>query len=865
MSDTDIQNAPAEAEEDYGASSISVMKGLEAVRKRPGMYIGDPTDGSGLHHMPQEIIDNSVDEAQAGFATKVTISINPDNSVTVADDGRGIPVDIHPEEGISATELVLTKLHAGGKFNQNSYKVSGGLHGVGAAVVNALSEWMTVEVVRDGGRYSMSFHRGDADAPLERIGDAAGHGTTITFLPDRNIFGNIALDGERVLRRVRELACLNPGIRFVYSDLRNEDHAVYDMVYNNGVSDLLDFYIDGRKTMLPEGIRLKGEREITIAEPDGTTRTAISTADVALNWINDDPKANVWAFTNNIFQNEGGTHVQGARIALSNAFRSLIQKTLANSRRKIPDITVDDLWEGISIVVSIKFPEPTFSSQTKGKLTSAEAQRVTGSVVSEGIQEWIDRNPSFQKIIVDHVLEAAEARIAAREASRRSREKRRSAGEMDQACIPGKLTDCESRNPEECELFLVEGDSAGGTAKNGRDNRIQAILPLKGKILNTETVTPQKIVKSAEVGTIIRALGVGGIGSGFDLDGLRYHKIVIMTDADVDGSHIRTLLMTFFYRHMRPLVDNGHLYIAQAPLYSVDLSKTEKKYILDDAEFETFIASRAADAGYYLETVGEDGNRVRISGDELVDVALKVRDLNVMIGQWLRSQKYPDISENLLCADLLNPVAFQPENIEKATQVLLRHMQDVSPESIWSISDLDRENGAFSISWRRRGVTRTASFSADEILHDGLLQKILNSEGYDLIPLFQSYNQTKFGGPDKDFDVRNASGFLKMIDVAGRHGLGKISRFKGLGEMNDKQLWDTTLDPQNRILLQVRVEDDESTNSVFANLMGKSSRPRKQVFLKSMGADIEEAGDDEGDIGDAEDVDANEVDAPEVG
>lgn len=831
-------------ENDYKASSISVLKGLEAVRKRPGMYIGDTSDGSGLHHMPQEIIDNAVDEAQAGFATCVEVIINKDESVTVIDNGRGIPVDIHQEEGVSATEIVMTKLHAGGKFNQNSYKVSGGLHGVGAAVVNALSEKMTVEVIRDGGKYEIEFKRGTTVAPLKRIGDAEGHGTIVTYLADKKIFGDIVLDGSRVSKRIQELACLNPGVRFIFKDLRPEEPVIYDWVYHNGVSDLLNLFIDKKETMFPEPIRFSGTHEVVVKAPTGETHNALAIVDVALNWVNEDTTPHIYAYTNNIFQKEGGTHVQGARIALSNAFRSLINKNMT-MKKKLPEITVDDLSEGISLVVSIKIPEPSFSSQTKEKLTSSEAQKAVGAITSEAIQEWIDRNPTPSKLIIDRVVEAAEARIAAREASKRSRDKKRK-DTMDQACIPGKLTDCVSNNPEECEVFIVEGDSAGGTAKQGRDRNIQAILPLKGKILNTEDTKLSKISKSAEVGTIIRALGIGGLGPKFDIDGLRYHKIVIMTDADVDGSHIKTLLLTLFYRHMRPLVEQGHIYVAQPPLYAVYRGKNVT-YILNDEEFESYLLNRVIEQGYQLEWLNENGKKVAIEGDDLKDLAQRVNSLNTALTAYLRLQKWPELQENLICADLMNSDAFDSENIESAAQYFIEHIQKVYPDNIWSIQDINKEDGEFTIAWRRRGVSREATFSKN-MIHDRLLQNILTHPDYEIISFFQNELQSKLVKDGKEYPILNISSFIKTISEIGRHGIDNIGRFKGLGEMNEDQLWETTLNPEKRILLKVEVKDFEEADRVFSDLMGNDSKPRKQRFMSSIGAidnleDIEEEND----------------------
>lgn len=831
-----------EKQEDYKASSISVLKGLDAVRKRPGMYIGDTSDGSGLHHMPSEIIDNSVDEAQAGFATIVEVIINKDDSVTVIDDGRGIPVDIHKEEKISAAELVLTKLHAGGKFNQNSYKVSGGLHGVGAAVVNALSEWMKVTIERDGGVYEINFTRGNADAPLARVGDSDKHGTKITYLADKKIFGDISLNGEVIYKRIQELACLNPGIRFIYTDNRPETPIHYDWTYHNGVSDLVKLFSRGEKAIFQEPIRFTGEKEITVKDPTGETHQGVSIVDISMNWLTNNNSSNIYAYTNNIGQKEGGTHVQGARIALSNAFRAFIQKTKAG-KRKLPDITVDDLSEGIVLVVSIKIPEPSFSSQTKEKLTSPEAQRVVGLVTSENIQEWIDRNPSNAKEIVDRIVEAAEARIAAKEASKRSREIKQQKTGLDVACIPGKLSDCESNNPKECEIFIVEGDSAGGTAKQGRDQRIQALLPLKGKILNTESLKNSQILKSAEVGTMIKAFGFGGIGSNFNIDGLRYHKIIIMTDADVDGSHIQTLLLTFFFRHTPELIRRGHIYIAQPPLYSIKRGK-KVDYILNDDTFEEFLINNLIEKGYGYSWMNNN-EEIQCFDDSFKELINCFYKLNKVFSSYLRTQQNKSLLENFICANLAYEDSFLPENIVETTELFKKHISIAEPDVIWNIEDINKDDGSFVIVSRKRGVLKHTKISKD-MLENPLLKRIINSEDFENIAFFQDFANFNIINKDGNIKipVKNITKFLNIIDTHGRIGIEHIGRFKGLGEMNASELWDTTLNPETRSLLQVTINDCEEANIVFNDLMGKNPHSRKVRFLSNMGITIDDEEDD---------------------
>ncbi len=803
MSDP-AQPAPLPADEaghdSYDAASISVLRGLDAVRKRPGMYIGDTDDGSGLHHMAFEIIDNAVDEAQAGYATRCSLTLNGDGSVTVRDDGRGIPTDMHAEEGVSAAEVVLTRLHAGGKFNQNSYKVSGGLHGVGAAVVNALSEWMEVRIWRAGVEHFIRFEHGDAVAPLIVVGPSEeAQGTQVTFKPSAGTFTHIEFDFAILEKRLRELAFLNSGLAIV---LRDERHAPSQEVAFHYEGGLVAFaeYLDRAKTPLFAPV-------ISSAVDDAASGIRV---EFALSW-NDSFHETMLCFTNNIPQRDGGSHLAGFRQALT---RVVTKYAEGMGKKEQLALVGDDMREGMTAVLSVKVPDPKFSSQTKEKLVSSEVQPVVQAAAADTIAHWFETHPKEARSIIQKVMDAA----SAREAARRARDLTRRKGVLDVSTLPGKLADCQERDPAKCEIFLVEGDSAGGSAKQGRDRKYQAILPLKGKILNVERARFDKMLGSAEIGTLITALGTGiGQGpveqGGFTVDKLRYHRIVIMTDADVDGSHIRTLLLTFFFRQMRELIERGHLYIAQPPLYRAKRG-SEERYLKNDRALEDYLLDKALSEARLAYADG----RV-LEGPEL---AAEV--------EWLReaAQQIRRLAADAVPTALLEQAAIagalSAEGSPGAAQALSARLNDVSlvNERGWIADTSDgltmrrtvrgvAERYGFDAAGLRSAEARWLSERAGELARRFAQPALLRLDGVEL-PL---------AGPASAFD---------RILAQGRKGLA-IQRFKGLGEMNPDQLWKTTLDPAIRTLLQVRVGDVEDAGQVFATLMGDVVEPRREFIV----------------------------------
>ena len=787
--------------DDYDAASISVLRGLDAVRKRPGMYIGDTDDGSGLHHMAFEIIDNAVDEAQAGFASHCALTLNADGSVTVRDDGRGIPTDIHAEEGVSAAEVVLTRLHAGGKFNQNSYKVSGGLHGVGAAVVNALSDWMTVRIWRNGQEHQIEFRNGDAVAPLRVIGASSDvSGTEVTFKPSPVTFTKTEFDYAILERRLRELAFLNSGLRIRLCDERHAPTQETEFHYEGGLVEFVR-YLDRAKTPV-------------IAEPVSVTTLESQVGirvEFALSW-NDSFHESMLCFTNNIPQRDGGSHLAGFRQALTR----VVTKYAEGMGKKELALVGEDMREGMTAVLSVKVPDPKFSSQTKDKLVSSEVQPVVQAAVADTLSHWFETHPREAKAIVQKVMDAA----SAREAARRARELTRRKGVLDVSTLPGKLADCQERDPARAEVFLVEGDSAGGSAKQGRDRRFQAILPLKGKILNVERARFDRMLGSAEIGTLITALGTGiGRGEpeqgGFDVTKLRYHRIVIMTDADVDGSHIRTLLLTFFFRQMPELIDRGFLYIAQPPLFKATRGRDER-YIKDDAALEEYLLDKAL-----AEAVLTYDGGPELQGDELAAEARLLREAWLNLRRLSASVPTPLLEQaaiaGVLTADYAGTVG--------ARQVLADRLAAMSaPSERGWVVDADE-----------RGLTmrRTVRGVADwHRLDAGSLRSAEARWLHDRRDLFAA----KFGQPASlklDRDTVPVPGPASAFDrflQQGRKGL-TIQRFKGLGEMNPDQLWKTTLDPAVRTLLQVRVGDAENAAEVFSTLMGDVVEPRRDFIV----------------------------------
>ena len=812
----------------YGAESIKVLKGLDAVRKRPGMYIGDTDDGSGLHHMVFEVSDNAIDEALAGHCDRVLVTLNADGSVSVEDNGRGIPTDLHREEGVSAAEVIMTQLHAGGKFentsDDNAYKVSGGLHGVGVSVVNALSEWLELTIWRDGSEHWMRFEHGDAVAPLKRVGDApAGRkGTRVTFFPSTDTFKNVTtFDFAKLEHRYRELAFLNSGVRIILADEREAERAEHDLFYEGGIAAFVRWLDRNRNALLPDPVAISAQR-------DGIG------IDVALQW-NDGYYENVLCFTNNIPQRDGGTHLAAFRAALTRTLNNYGEKSGLLKKEKV-SLTGEDMREGLTAIVSVKLPDPKFSSQTKDKLVSSEVRQPLESLMADRMTEWLEENPAYAKAVIQKVVDAA----AAREAAKRARELTRRKGALDIASLPGKLADCQERDPAKCELFLVEGDSAGGSAKQGRDRHIQAILPLKGKILNVERARFDRIISSKEVGTLIQALGTG-IRDEFNADKLRYHKIVIMTDADVDGAHIRTLLLTFFYRQMPELIERGHLYIAQPPLYKVNKGRSEV-YLKDDAAMEQFLVDAGLEA---LQLDTAEGARSGRDLAALIDHARRVRALM----RYVPKRYDAGLVEALALNGGFAPGADSAARAAAAdaTAAWLSRADAAltdARETHWSISLLD---GGYSAERRWRGVSDHLVVDSGFVgglearrLHQLLAEEAASYAAPSRLAPRADKTVTDTAADDNDEGVAPTRGgavitrptaLLTAVLDAGRKGLA-ISRYKGLGEMNAEQLWETTLDPANRSLLQVEAQQADIAHDIFDRLMGDDVEPRRE-FIQS--------------------------------
>ena len=788
--------------QDYDAASISVLRGLDAVRKRPGMYIGDTDDGSGLHHMAFEIIDNAVDEAQAGFAHNVELTLNGDGSVTVTDDGRGIPTDLHAEEGVSAAEVVLTRLHAGGKFNQNSYKVSGGLHGVGAAVVNALSEWMEVRIWRQGLEHFIRFEHGDAVAPLKVVGPTDKvQGTEVTFKPSSGTFTKVEYDLAVLERRLRELAFLNSGLRITLRDERHTPPVEIVMFYEGGLVAFVE-YLDRAKTPV-------FNPPIHAAVDDAAAGIRV---EFSLSW-NDSFHETMLCFTNNIPQRDGGTHLAGFRQALT---RVVSKYAEGMGKKEGLALVGDDMREGMTSVLSVKVPDPKFSSQTKDKLVSSEVQPVVQAAVADAVSHWFETHPKEAKGIIQKVMDAA----AAREAARKARELTRRKGVLDVSTLPGKLADCQERDPAKSEIFIVEGDSAGGSAKGGRDRKTQAILPLKGKILNVERARFDRMLGSAEIGTLITALGTGiGRGEpeqgGFSIDKLRYHRIVIMTDADVDGSHIRTLLLTFFFRQMPELIERGHLYIAQPPLYRAKRGNDER-YLKNDQALDEYLLDKAL----HNATLTYANGSV-FTGSALAAEANFLRDAHTKL-RGLAGQAPLPLLEQAAIAGVLGT---DWQVSQTRTQDFAARLNGVSlpAERGWLV---EADSTGLKLGRTVRGVAERYSFEPAALRS---AEARWLAERYAVLA-------DKFATPgtlrldSQEHSVAGpASAFDRML-VQGRRGLA-IQRFKGLGEMNPDQLWKTTLDPTARTLLQVRVGDAEDAAQVFSTLMGDVVEPRRDFIV----------------------------------
>jgi DNA gyrase subunit B len=788
------------AASDYGAESIKVLKGLDAVRKRPGMYIGDTDDGSGLHHMVYEVVDNAIDEALAGFCDEIQVTLNADGSATVEDNGRGIPTEIHKGEGVSAAEVIMTQLHAGGKFDQNSYKVSGGLHGVGVSVVNALSSKLELTIWRDGKEHFMRFADGVPEAPLAKVGAAKRTGTRVTFVPSSKTFTMVEFDYATLEHRLRELAFLNSGVRIILSDHRGVEPKMEEMRYEGGLRAFVRFLDRTKHPLIPEPIVVEKEQDRVMVE--------------AALWWNDSYHENVLCFTNNIPQRDGGTHLAGFRAALTRTVNTYAAESGIAKKEKVA-LTGDDAREGLTCVLSVKVPDPKFSSQTKDKLVSSEVRPVVEGVMADALSQWFEENPGEARLVVQKIVEAA----AAREAARKARELTRRKGALDISSLPGKLADCQERDPAKSELFLVEGDSAGGSAKQARDRAFQAVLPLRGKILNVERARFDKMLSSAEIGTLITALGTGIGRDDFDLSKLRYHKIIIMTDADVDGAHIRTLLLTFFYRQMPQLVEAGHLFIAQPPLYKVKRGSQER-YLKDEKSLEDYLISEGLE-----DTVLVTGEQAARAGADLRDIVESARRIGGIL-KGLHSRYPRFIVEQAAIAGALDPKRLKDvKQAQAAATYIAKRLDALSEETEkgWHGEALPEGGLRF---WRElRGVMESHLIdgpfiaSADAIKLDTFAEH-----------LQETYERTAtLKRKDSSLVVHGPSELLNAVMTAGRKGL-TLQRYKGLGEMNPEQLWETTLDLETRTILQVKVGELDEADEIFSRLMGDVVEPRREFI-----------------------------------
>ncbi len=805
------RQTPADTEHpipvEYGAESIRVLKGLDAVRKRPGMYIGDTDDGSGLHHMVYEVVDNAIDEALAGHATAVEVILNADGSVTVRDDGRGIPVDIHKGEGISAAEVIMTQLHAGGKFDQNSYKVSGGLHGVGVSVVNALSSKLQLRVWRDGKEHYIEFAHGDAVAPLKVVGEANGkRGTEVTFLASTETFTNVEYDFPTLEHRLRELAFLNSGVNIVLSDMRHAVEKREAMHYDGGVEEFVKYLDRNKKAMVPAPIMVRAEMNDIGVE--------------AALWWNDSYHENVLCFTNNIPQRDGGTHLAGFRGALTRQVNGYAE---ANAKKEKIALTGDDCREGLTAVLSVKVPDPKFSSQTKDKLVSSEVRPVVENVLNEALAAWFEEHPSEAKVIVGKVIQAA----AAREAARKARELTRKSP-LSVSSLPGKLADCQEKDPAKSELFIVEGDSAGGSAKQGRNREFQAVLPLRGKILNVERVRPDKMLSSEQIGTLITALGTG-ISDDFSIDKLRYHKIIVMTDADVDGAHIRTLLLTFFYRQMREVIDGGYLYIAQPPLYKVARGKSER-YLKDERALEDYLIETGLDDSVFKSGTGEDR-----AGSDLRALVEDARVIRALLRNLHSRYNRKVIEQATIAGVLRSEIYSDPEQANAAAAYIATRLDDLADEVERGWQGHFTEGQGFQFERTVRGVKEVAMID-DAFLGSADARK-LDDYTPKLQKLYEKWG--KLRRKDSEDPIHGPVDLFDAVTNAGRKGV-TMQRYKGLGEMNPGQLWETTLDANERSLLQVKIKEVDEADDIFTKLMGDVVEPRREFIQdNSLSANVD--------------------------
>ncbi len=794
---------------EYGAESIRVLKGLDAVRKRPGMYIGDTDDGSGLHHMVYEVVDNAIDESLAGHCDRVDVMINVDGSVTVRDNGRGIPVDIHKEEGVSAAQVIMVQLHAGGKFDQNSYKVSGGLHGVGVSVVNALSERLDLKIKRQGKEWGMTFRHGEADEDLKPIRDlepGERNGTEVTFLPSSETFTFTEFDFETLETRLRELAFLNSGVNIYLTDLRGEEERQSHFNYEGGIQSFVEYLDRNKKPLIKAPIS-------AVYEENGIT------VECSMEWT-DAYHETMLCFTNNIPQRDGGTHLQGFRNALTRVLNSYAEEKGLLKKEKIK-LSGEDMREGLSCVLSVKVPDPKFSSQTKDKLVSSEVRPVVEAAINEKLGTWFEENPAEGKAIVGKIVEAG----LAREAARRARELTRRKGVMDISNLPGKLADCQSRDPADSEIFIVEGDSAGGSAKQARDRKNQAILPLRGKILNTERARFDKMLGSEQVGTLITALGTGIGGDEFNIDKIRYHKIVIMTDADVDGAHIRTLLLTFFFRYMPQVIERGYLYIAQPPLYKVKRGNSGELYLKDDQAMEDYLINAALGDIKLVE-----GNGAERAGKDILDMLNRARSIRGAIGTISQKTGNRAVVEQAGIAGAFDEKMFEDSALAEDICAKLAARLNASAaknEKTWKCSFTPV--GGLVLERMVRGVQERVRVSAEQMKSVDA-RKIHGAKDW-LQDNFET--QARLVAGDKEMaKVNGPYGLFDSVLEVGRKGL-TLQRYKGLGEMNPEQLWETTLDPQARVFLQVTVKDAEKASELFTTLMGDVVEPRRDFIQEN--------------------------------
>lgn len=785
----------------YTADSIKVLKGLDAVRKRPGMYIGDTDDGTGLHHLVYEVVDNAIDESLAGYCDNITISIEDEGFVSVIDNGRGIPVDIHKEMGVSAAEVIMTQLHAGGKFDQNSYKVSGGLHGVGVSVVNALSEVLELTIWKDHKKYFMVFNHGVPQAPLKIVSEneEMESGTMVRFKPDAQIFKITKFDRNTIEKRIRELAFLNSGVRINISDERAESPYKNELYYEGGLEAFVK-YIDSGKNVLHS----------KIITADNSNENPDITVQMAMEWT-DSYHENILCFTNNIPQSDGGTHLAGFKAALTRVVTNyLTNNPIKNGKKDLKtSITGDDIREGLTCILSVKVPDPKFSSQTKDKLVSSEVRPVVETAINDAVSAWFEENPVMAKAVLDKVLEA----VAAREAARKARELTRRKGALDVASLPGKLADCSEKDPALSEMFIVEGESAGGSAKMGRDRKTQAILALRGKILNVEKVRFDKMISSETIGTLITAIGTGIGKENFDVDKARYHKIVIMTDADVDGSHIRTLLLTFFFRHMKPIIDKGYLYIAQPPLYKVKKGNSVV-YIKDEKEFEEYLLNEAIKDALLTFSDGESVRDLDLK--HIIETSINVNHSIDSLTPYLNNA---NIIEKLLLSGCL--IESSQENLE----ILRNYLHNMKTEEYSYEANIN--NGIIEVVINSFGSHEVVTLGQDFLNLPEV--KSLNRLRDKLYTMFKNPARLELGGGK---DVSEIDGPIKLSEKIlefGRRGLA-INRYKGLGEMNADQLWETTLDPASRTLLQVKMTQAEEADKIFSVLMGDLVEPRREFI-----------------------------------